>query len=343
MSNLSFYSYLALIFFIGLKSFKNIKNSKDFFIAGKNANVLAVTGSLLATILGSSAIIGSVNFATKNGWAGSWFMICAALGLFALYFLLPKLQQFKGYNLPELLGSFYGTEVNKIASIIIPIAWTGIVASQIMGSAMIITKLTALSYTTGIWVSGLLFIIYTCLGGQLSILKTDMIQFLFIIVGLLLCFVYTKSNTVPVTDPLPLINQHFGYQDLIILLLTYCVTFVVGPDIYSRIFCAKDLKTAKQSIMLSIIILLPLAYILGYLGIQATTIIGDKQTTSSLLYLIENTLPETLSILMYFCLLSAMISSSDTTLLTASSMITQIFTGDLQETKTIRLSSFCRI
>lgn len=334
MSDFLFVIYIVAIFVIGIGSYKKVRGSKDFYIAGGNASVVPLTGSLLATILGSSAIIGSVNFASRNGWAGSWFMICAALGLGVLYLLLDKLKEFKGYNLPELLGSFYGEESSKIASFIIPIAWTGIVASQIMGAAMIISKMTSVSYTGGIWLSGIVFIAYTALGGQLSIIKTDFVQFLFIIFGLVFCFIYTKANYAPV-EALPLINEKFGYMDLVVMLLTYSTTYFVGPDIYSRIFCAKDTKTAKKAILISIAILLPLAYILGSLGVQASGIIGDQQVNSSLIYLVESVLPKSLAIMMYLCLLSAVISSADTTLLTASSMLTQLFTGDLKDKNSI--------
>ena len=337
MSDLLFYLYILGIFLVGVGSYKKIRGTKDFYVAGGNAGVIPLTGSLLATILGSSAIIGSVNFSTKNGWAGSWFMICAALGLGALYFLLERLKTFKGYNLPELLGCFYGPEVNKIASFVIPIAWTGIVASQIMGAAMIISKMTSITYSSGIWLSGLVFIAYTCLGGQLSIIKTDFIQFLFIIFGLILCFIYTEFNY-DHSNALPLISDKFGYKELVVMLLTYSTTFFVGPDIYSRIFCAKDLKTAKKAIILSIIILLPLSYILSSLGIHASALIGDRSVDSSLIFLIEEILPKSMAILMYFCLLSAVMSSADTTLLTASSMLTQIFIGDLKDKRSIGIT-----
>ncbi len=337
MNNLLLYIYIVIILIVGIMGYKKIGGSKDFYIAGGNANLIPLTGSLLATILGSSAIIGSVNFASKNGWAGSWFMICAAMGLVVLYFLMDKLKKFKGYNLPELLGTFYGTEVNKIASLIIPVAWTGIVASQIMGAAMIISKMTSIDYTSGIFISGIVFILYTSLGGQLSIIKTDFIQFLFIILGLIFCFTYTKINFNPVVG-LPLISEKFTSKDLIVMILTYSTTYFVGPDIYSRIFCAKDTKTAKRSILLSVAILLPLAYILGYLGVQTSNIPEAITSNSSLLYLVENILPVPIAILMYFCLLSAVISSADTTLLTASSMLTQVFIGDLKDKNSIKIT-----
>ncbi|MGL5670396.1 MAG: sodium:solute symporter family protein, partial [Cetobacterium sp.] len=123
------------------------------------------------------------------------------------------------------------------------------------------------------------------------------------------------------------------------LVLTYSSTFFVGPDIYSRIFCAKDSSVAKKSIVASIIILIPLAFILAKIGIYAAgTFPNLTSGQSPLLHVAANTLPKSISLLLYFGLLSAVISSADTSLLTASSIFTEIFTKNLKNIKSIKLT-----
>lgn len=328
--------YFVVVIFIGINSFKKIKNNKDFFIAGKKAGVLQVSGSLLASILGSSAIIGSVNFAYLKGWAGSWLLLCAALGMTLLYPLVNYIKDFKGFNLPEMLGNFYGHNVKQLASLLIPIAWTGIIASQIMGAAKIISILTKFNYTHGVIISGIVFIVYTILGGQLSIIKTDFIQFLFIIFGIVATYIYIAPQPITII-PLPMINNTFTHMDVLVMMLSYSTTFIVGPDIYSRLFCAKDEKVMKKSIIITVIVLLPLAYILTRIGIYGQEVFTNTNIASnSILLLIAKTkLPNIISITLYFALLSAVISSADTTLLTASSLFTQVFTKDLHNKKSI--------
>ncbi|MDP0488142.1 MAG: sodium:solute symporter family protein [Fusobacterium sp. JB019] len=336
MKEFILFVYFIIVIFIGISSFRKIKNNKDFFIAGKNAGVLQVSGSLLASILGSSAIIGSVNFAFIKGWAGSWLLLCAALGMTLLYPLINYIKDFKGFNLPEMLGNFYGNNVKQLASLLIPIAWTGIVASQIMGAAKIISILTKFDYTHGVIISGFVFIVYTILGGQLSIIKTDFIQFLFIILGIVTTYIYISPYPITI-NPLPMINTNFTPMDILVMILSYSTTFIVGPDIYSRLFCAKDDKVMKKSIIITVLVLLPLAYILTRIGIYGQEIFSNTDVASnSILLLIAKTkLPNIVSVTLYFALLSAVISSADTTLLTASSLFTQVFTKDLHNQKSI--------
>lgn len=331
--------YFLIILFIGYSSYKKITRSSDFFIADKKAGVFQVTGSLLATVLGSSAILGSVSFAYTSGWAGSWFMLCGSIGLLLLYPMLKYFKDFKGYNLPELLGSFYGSEVKNISSVIIAIAWVGIVAAQIIGASQIIGNFTDLTYENAVLISGFVFILYTILGGQISIIKTDCIQLIFILIGLLMCFIFSSTNAINLNAP-SFINSKFGYKDLFIMILTYSSTFLVGPDIYSRLFCAKDEATMKKSILLSVAILIPLSLILASIGIYAANSFPELNIVnkSPLLHIAATSLPKPISTLLYFGLLSAVISSADTSLMTAASIFTQIFTKDLNKKESIPLT-----
>lgn len=329
--------YFLIILIVGVVSFNKIKSDSDFFVAGRSAGVVEISGSLLASILGSSAIIGSVDFAYNVGWAGSFFMLCGAFGLALLYPMVKYLKHFKGYNLPNLLGNFYGSEVQRISSFIIPIAWIGIVASQIIGAAKIISIISSFSYAQGVWISGIVFIVYTILGGQFSIIKTDVAQLLFILIGIVLTYFYVTDEPLNYV-PRGFINEKFSYIDLFIMMLTYSTTYLVGPDIYSRLFCAKDEFVMKKSILITVVILIPLGFILATLGIYGAQFFDSIGNNSVLLLIADTKLPIYLSLILYLGLLSAVISSADTTLLTASSLFTQGVIGDLKNKRAIFIS-----
>ncbi|MGL5355112.1 MAG: sodium:solute symporter family protein [Cetobacterium sp.] len=338
LENIFLNIYFIGIIAIGYHSFKKIKNSSHFFIANKEANVFQTTGSLLATVLGSSAVLGTVSIGYNSGFAGIWLLLCGALGLGALIPLVDRFQKFKGYNLPELLGSFHGDNVRVLSSLIISVAWIGIVAAQIMGAAQIIGIFTNLSYSEAVISSGVVFIIYTILGGQYSIIKTDCIQLLFILFGITLCYLFLPEIS-PDYTPLGFINEKFKPLDLLVLVLTYSSTFLVGPDIYSRLFCSKNNEVAKKSLLMSVLILIPLAFILTMIGIYASSISPNLATGQSpLLYVAANVLPKGIGLILYFGLLSAVISSADTSLLTSASIFTEVFTKNLEKQSSIKIT-----
>ncbi len=325
--------YFLLVLAIGVYSRLKIKTPVDFYIAGKNGGIFQVGGSLLATILGGSAILGTLELSQQNGWSAIWLLLCASLGLFILAPIAKYVNRYGKYTLPELLGSFYGFKAQYISSIIITTAWLGIIAAQIIGAAKILHSIQLLDYQTAAILAGVVFIIYTLLGGQKSILKTDLLQSIIIISGILFLFISLQNNTVTKQVlPKSLFHHNFSFIDLVILLLTYSSTFVVGPDIYSRLFCAKSEKTAKRSVLLAAIVIIPIAYLISSVGISIPqSDYGSNQI--GILAAGDIYLPKWAVGLLSASLLSAVMSSADTTLLTASMIGSSFIHKDLNTQK----------
>lgn len=129
--------YLLVIVFIAVKSALKVKDIPDFFVACKGASAKAVAGSLVATILGGSAVIGAIDSGARFGGAASWFMLTGALGLLGLLPFAGRACSLGRYSLPDLVGNLYGKGAKTVASIIIPIAWTGIVAAAIVSGGIL--------------------------------------------------------------------------------------------------------------------------------------------------------------------------------------------------------------
>ncbi|MFA8449150.1 MAG: sodium:solute symporter [Bacteroidales bacterium] len=336
--------YLAILISLGIFHAFRRKSEKDFYVAGKNTGVLGVSGSLIATILGSSAILGTVNLSWEQGWASSWILLSAVLGLAALIPLSSFVRRFGRFTLPQMLGDFYGKRAYLISSIIIPIAWIGIIAAQVIGAAKILGSFFDIDYTMGVILCGVVFVFYTIAGGQLSIIKTDVIQAMFVIVGVLITFIFCfYALETPVWEmkvPSFPFNEHFDLLDLLVLIITYSTTYFVGPDVYSRLFCAKNEKVARKSVIITALVMIPFAFILSFLGVFALLKYPHLEihNVSALVHLVLNVLPEWAIGLMIAALLSAIMSSADTTLLTASAIVSGLFYSDMNHVKSVRIT-----
>ena len=88
-----------------------------------------------------------------------------------------------------------------------------------------------------------------------------------------------------------------------------------------------------------VLVLIPVGFILAAIGIYGAKFLGEINNNSSILLIIaEKKLNKVTSIFLYFGLLSAVISSADTTLLTASSLFSQTFIQDLRSKKAMLLT-----
>lgn len=331
--------YAVILFLIGIYSYLKIKTPFDYFLAGKRTGVWQVSGSLLATILGGSAILGTIGLSESQSWASAWYILAASLGLFGLLPIVKKVSAQGKFTLPELIGQYYGESARKVTSLIIPVAWLGIVAAQIIAGAQILVSFFGLTYASGVLLTGTIFIIYTFIGGQVSIMKTDLFQAFFILAGVVLTAFLIPAKQI---NALPGFASDFPFSagfspfDLFILILTFSSTFVVGPDIYSRVFCAKNSKTAFRSVLVVALILIPFAFVLSYVGIYAANFHPGLANSSALVNLANSILPEWASGILVAALISAVLSTAATTLLTASMILSELFYKDINNQKSFR-------
>ena len=328
--------YFLIVLAVGVYSYFKVKTPADYYISGKRAGLISVSGSMLATILGGSAILGTVELSKYQGWPAIWFLCSAAFGLFLLIPLVKNINKIGHFTMPELLGTFYGRKAKLISSVIIPVAWIGIVAVQIIAAAKILAGLGFISYNQSAIIAGLVFIIFTLIGGQIGILRTDTLQSAILLTGLFVVFMFSIVNN----DLKPvetfrfnaLFNDSFKPIDLVVLILTYSTTFVIGPDIYSRVFCAKDEKVATGSILITAFFLIAIAFALTWLGF-----FSDTNETNGFISFDALNLPDWIHGLFIAALLSAIISSG-TTLLNAAMILSELTTGNLAKKNALKIT-----
>src|SRR5690606_38473117 len=113
-------------------------------------------------------------------------------------------------------------------------------------------------------VIGVVFVGYTCLGGQHSILRTDLLQVVLIVGGLgalVIAWLRQSPGTTPPISSAQLqfpLSDGLGSAQLAIVLLTFGVPFLVGPDIYSRFFSGRNLVTARAAVIGEGVLLIPI-------------------------------------------------------------------------------------
>jgi len=136
--------YFLMMLAIGLYSFKkrSASDSAGFFVAGRKAGIPLVTGSLAATFIGSSVVIGMVGRGYRMGFPGAWWLLVGAIGLIILgLFLAKKVQRVGVYTLPELLEKQYGGKTGLVASLVIVAAWISVCGAQILAAGTILRAL----------------------------------------------------------------------------------------------------------------------------------------------------------------------------------------------------------
>jgi SSS family solute:Na+ symporter len=326
---IAFY-FLAMIT-IGLVSRRRARGADNFFVAGRKGSSPFITGSLLATIVGGSATVGMAGLGFTQGLTGMWWLLVGSVGLVVLgIFWAGKVRKFGLYTLPELVEKQYDSRIALAASVLIVISWLGVIAGQIVASGKILSVLGIGSPVMWMIVFSAVFVTYTLLGGQYAVIRTDAFQIGIIFAGIFggLALLMSRlggwdglqMSLASEQFVFPLSSQFGGYE-LVLLLLLVGLTYVVGPDIYSRLFCARDTKTARASVFWVALLIIPFAFSITLIGMGASALFPQISPEQAFPTVINEVLPPFVGVIVLAALLGAMMSSADTCLMTASTIL----------------------
>ncbi|MBU2536378.1 MAG: sodium:solute symporter family protein [Chloroflexota bacterium] len=323
--------YFLVMLAIGVASRRKAREVDDFFVAGRKNSSPFIVGSLLATIIGGSATIGMAGLGFKQGLTGAWWLLVGSIGLVFLgLFFARKVRKLALYTLPELVEKQYDRRMALAASILIVVAWIGIIAAQIIAAGKIMGILVTGSPAMWMVIFTVIFVAYTVLGGQHAVIRTDLLQAVIIFVGIFvgLALLLTRlggweglQSSLPAERFAFPLSTQFDGAALITLLLLVGLTYVVGPDMYSRIFCARDDGVAKTATLWTAALIIPLAFAITVIGMGAAALFPDIAPEQAFPTVISELFSPLLSGIVLAALLCAVMSSADTTLLSASTIL----------------------
>lgn len=325
-------SYFLVVIAIGVYNRRRAQSIDDFLVAGRRGSSLVITGSLLATIVGGSATIGMAGLGFSRGLTGSWWLLTGTIGLVFLgSFLAKKVRNYALYTIPEIIEKHYDGRVALAGSILIVISWLGIIAGQIVAAGKIMTVLTIGTPLMWMVIFAFVFVVYTIIGGQFAIIRTDTLQAFIIFIGVFLGvgFVLSEAGgfgglheSLPADSFSFPLNSEFDAYELVKLLFLVGLTYVVGPDMYTRIFCARDGKVARKSTLWAGGLLVPFAFAIAIIGMGAAALFPDIVAEQAFPTVIKEVLPPFVGGIVLAALLCAVMSSADTCLLSASTILT---------------------
>ncbi|MBQ8914461.1 MAG: hypothetical protein IJ054_10530 [Lachnospiraceae bacterium] len=325
--------YIIIFLCIGILDVKKINSFADYAAAGKSQSRYAVIMTLLATVIGASTTIGITDTVYSIGFPGIWWLAFGGIGLILQAFIISKkVRSIDALTLPDMAGKIVGGGAEKLLAFIIVVSWVGVIAGQLVAMNGIISFALGKNSKLIFTIVSAIVIIYTLIGGQLSVIKTDRIQFIIIVIGILICCIYLYfikgGNTSDVAANIELLNNSYKPVNLFTQFFVIGGVYFLGPDIMSRNFISKDEKTAKSSALIAGISLLIFAFVITLIGMWVRYNVSAEELNGSkaLMYVI-GIVPKLVGILLIFGLLSAILSSTDTCIVNASSIFVKDILG----------------
>ncbi len=322
--------YFCVMLAIGWRARRGTPEA--YWVASRQSGTARISASLVATIFGASSTVGIIGLGYSRGLTGAWWSLVGGLALIPFgLFLAARVRRLGVYTLPDILKEAYGRKVSVLGGIVIAVAWCGVVAAQLVAGALLLESVLSLGLNGALSAVTAVFVLYTLWGGQLSVIRTDFWQLLLFIGGLLAIIVLVLGSGLPggglvagIPDghlEFPVTNGFGWYQVLVFYPLIVGLPYLVGPDIYSRVLCARDEATATRAALSAASLVIPLSFLLAGLGLLIRFQFPGLSPESALPAAITGLAPAGLKGLIVVGILGAIMSSADTTLISAATIL----------------------
>ena len=335
--------YFLIVLGLGFWISRKTKTSEDLFLGGRSFGWGVIGLSLFASNISSSTIIGLTGAAYSSGivtsvyeWISGIPLILAAL-IFVPLYLNSKIT-----TIPEFLGKRFDRRsqvffsvVTILTSILVETAgglYAGAIVLKTFFPGLIIWQTTlALALFAGV---------YTAFGGLKAVVYTDSLQAIVLIVGsLILTYILFEKIDFSWTQVLESAPQgHFSiYRPLGDSTLPWPGLFLGVPllgfwywstnqYIVQRVLGAKDLKNARWGVLLGGFLKLIPLFIIVVPGAMAMSIYtGIDNPDMVYPTMVTRALPVGLVGLVLAGLISAIMSSVDSTLNSSSTLVVMDF------------------
>jgi solute:Na+ symporter, SSS family len=258
--------YLVGVMIAGVAVRRYVGKVEHFLVAGREVNVFLGIASLAATEFGVITCMYTAEAAHEHGFAGATPGVLAALAMFfvgASGFCVKPLRKAGVMTIPELFEKRYGPRIRWAAGVVIVLGGllnmgvflriTGEFLVFVMGLDLANLERNVLLMMTFLLLLGT---IYTVLGGMLSVLVTDFVQFIVMSCGLLAVTVLILVNIgwSRLADTVaqspggfnPLVNPGLGWQYVLFNIFVQLSSVLTWQTTISRLLAAKDAKTGQQ-------------------------------------------------------------------------------------------------
>ncbi len=304
--------YFLAVLAIGFYLKSRTKTGEDFFLAGREMTAWVAGLSFLAANLGSLELMGWAAAAYQYGiLATHWYWVGAIPAmLFLAVVMMPFYYISKTHSVPGYLMLRFGEPSRALAAISFGFMTVLMSGINMYSMALVMKVVLGWDINFSIWVSSLTVAVYVALGGLLSAIFNEVLQFALIWFGALLIPILGLIEVGGWDGMVSRIARNFPGQDYthlwrtmgsfsdnpmgihwtgIVLGLGWVISFGYWTTdflVVQRVLAAKDLRSAKLApvigasfkMMVPFIVILPGLLGLALLPIQLT---GEGQAVAS--------------------------------------------------------------
>ena len=332
--------YLLATMAAGLMVRKYIGGVEDFLVAGREMDVYLGIASLAATEFGIVTCMYAAQNGYEKGFAGATPGILMAVAMLVVGltgFCIKPLRDSGVITVPELIEKQFGSRIRWAAGVVIVLG--GLLNMGVFlrtgGQFLVLVSGLDVKYLEIMMTLLLVGVaVYTILGGMLSVLVTDFLQFVVMSVGLIVVTVLVLVNvgweSLASTVRThygdggfnPFVNPTMGWQYVLFNAMLNFAVVLTWQTTIARVLAAKDTETGRKIYTRTSFFFVCRFLIPGVWGIAAlATLAPMTETLEAMPRYLSATVPVGLMGLLIAAMLAADMSTDSSYMLTWGSVI----------------------
>jgi len=349
---------LAVYLFIGTYIGKKVKNLNDYYVAGRNAPVILIVGSLVASFLSTGAFLGDTG-EVYNGF----FVAIVIVGImqasgyvFGSNLFGRYIRRSEVLTIPEYFGNrFDSKSIRTLAGVTTIIGIVAYLLSATQGITLLMSQITGLDYRVCVLIAWFSYTVFTIYAGSPGVLLTDTMMFMVFLVAAVIaipCITIAAGGWFPaiqglaVSETVPGILSWAGNPDYlyptggqnIMWAITYGVVWALvvatSPWQTSRYLMAKDEHTVMRSAVFASMAVIIVTTALYFSAAFIQKICPGLEGQKAMIWAAMNVMPKAVGVILLTGILAAGISSGSTFLsLVGFSLTNDIFHSKSKDQK----------
>lgn len=331
---------------IGLYSSRN-QNDEDYMIGNRQLNLWGFLLSVVASYIGGAALVAYSAYVYQFGISAIAVFGGTAAGflLFVPYALkIRKLSEnHKFHTLSDYLYYRFGNRSGAFSAILLFIVYFGMLLNQFIAGSSILSGISGWSYETSLIISSTVISVYLFAGGFRSVVKTDVFQYLVLVVVFILIAVLASGKQWSLAAEA--INYKNADMGMSIAFVLFGILIIFqSAEYWQRVYAAKSEKVVRQGLALSALLVVVTGLVITIVGLTAHHFLPGLEARNAFAGGLKLIFPNQFLGVGLILIFAAIMSSADTIIFVLASSIAKDFFGHLptKKAKSIPLARLTR-
>jgi solute:Na+ symporter, SSS family len=244
--------YFIVLFIISWRS-RNAAHSQAFVIGNRSVSLLGTVASQAGGSLDGSGLVITIMFGILFGYGAAWQILGLMIAFGLLAWQGPRIRaiaaEHKLLNITDFLRVRIGPRTEKLSTLLsMTTSWFA-TAGQLYVTGLIFHAATGWPQWTGIILGGGVVMLYTIIGGYVTLVRTDIFQWFAVTAILAVAFIFGQKPGLNIAWS-QFCDMGIEWKLGFILLIAF-IEYAI-PDTWQRIFSARDSNVARYGPALGI-------------------------------------------------------------------------------------------